>query len=184
MPEGGWRSEKVRQPRAIADVFANHIADRMPKDVEWHFGGSYRRRAPVIGDIDFIVVNEQGRLDGDLFHPAVDLPEGVVWQRSGKGAAFGDLTVPIGGELVTMHIDLWACTPRQRGAFLWFVTGPVQLNMAMRRKALSYGMRLSQIGLLSSDKSVQLDDGTEEDVARLLDWPMMTPEERQKWAGR
>ena len=55
-----------------------------------------------------------------------------------------------------MHIDLWACTPMQRGAYLWFATGPVQLNMAMRRKALSYGMRLSQIGLLSFDKSTQL----------------------------
>jgi DNA polymerase/3'-5' exonuclease PolX len=168
----------------VADLFAQYIADRMPSDVGWHFGGSYRRRAPVIGDIDFIVVNEQGRLDGDLFHAAVELPEGIVWQRSGKGAAFGDLTLEVDGNPVTMHIDLWACTPMQRGAFLWFCTGPVQLNMAMRRKALSYEMRLSQIGLLSYDKSTQLDDGTEEGVARLLDWPMMTPEERQRWASR
>ena len=184
MAEGGWRTEKVRQPRAVADRFARYIAERMPTDVEWHFGGSYRRRAPVIGDIDFIVVNAQGRLDGDLFNTPVDLPEGIVWQRSGKGAAFGDLTLQVEDREITMHVDLWSCTPMQRGAFLWFVTGPMPLNMAMRRRALSYGMRLSQIGLLTYDKSVQLDDGTEEDIARLLDWPMMTPEERQRWASR
>jgi DNA polymerase/3'-5' exonuclease PolX len=159
MPKGGWRTEKVRQPRSVADVFAGYISDRMPRDVEWHLAGSYRRRAPVIGDIDFIVVNEHGRLDGDLFHPAVELPDGIVWQRSGKGAAFGDLTLEVCGQLVTMHVDLWACTPMQRGAYLWFSTGPMALNLAMRRRALSYGMRLSQVGLLSHDKSTQLDDG-------------------------
>ncbi len=165
----------------LTDVFAKYIANRMPEQVEWHFGGSYRRRAPFIGDIDFIVVNQQGRLDGDLFHPAVELPSSIEWQRSGKGAAFGDLTLEIGGKTVTMHIDLWACAPRQRGTFLWFVTGPMQLNLAMRRRALQYGMRLSQIGLLSYDKSTQLDNGTEEDVARLLDWPMISSGGAEKW---
>ena len=42
-------------------------------------------------------------------------------------------------------------------------------------------MHLLQFGLTNEDKTVQLDDGTEEDIARLLEWPMSTPEERQSW---
>jgi len=112
----------------------------------------------------------------------LELPEGIEWQRSGSSLALGDLTLVLDDEPTTMHIDLWACKPNERGAFLWYVTGPMALNIEMRRRALRYNMRLSQIGLLSFDKSRQLDDGTEEDIARLLDWPMLTPQQRQRWA--
>jgi hypothetical protein len=40
------------------------------------FGGVYRRRAPVVGDVDFIFVNEQGRSDADVFHAPLTFPRG------------------------------------------------------------------------------------------------------------
>jgi len=177
----GWRSEKRRLPRGVAKRFADYFAARMDPEVEWHFGGSYRRGAPEIGDLDIVVVTESGSLEGDLFEPAVRLPDAIVWQRGRKKARFGDLTLDLDGDPVTMHIDVWACKPNERGAFLWFCTGPKELNVVMRRRALQRGMHLLQFGLTNEDKSVQLDDGTEEDIARLLDWPMSTPEERQSW---
>lgn len=180
----GWRTEKRRLPRKVAQRFADYFAERMDPDVEWHFGGSYRRGAAEIGDLDIVVVTESGSLEGNLFEPAVHLPEAIVWQRGRKKARFGDLTLDVDGDPVTMHIDVWACTPKQRGAFLWFCTGPKELNVVMRRRALDRGMHLLQFGLTNEDKSIQLDDGTEEDIARLLDWPMSTPGERQSWATR
>jgi DNA polymerase/3'-5' exonuclease PolX len=137
-----------------------------------------------IGDLDMVVITEDGRLDGNLFKPAVDLPSGIVWQRGRKHARFGDLTLEIDGHSTTLHIDVWACKPNERGAFLWYCTGPKELNVVMRQRALQRGMHLLQFGLTNVDKSVQLDDGTEQDIARLLDWPMLTPAERHSWAGR
>ncbi len=177
----GWRTEKRRLPRQVAQRFADYFAERMDPDIEWHFGGSYRRGAPEIGDLDIVVVVESGNLEGDLFEPAVRLPLEIVWQRGRKKARFGDLTLEIDGEPVTMHIDVWACRPIERGAFLWFCTGPKELNVVMRRRALDRGMHLLQFGLTNADKSIQLDNGTEEDIARLLDWPMSSPEQRQSW---
>jgi hypothetical protein len=93
MPEG-WRSEKKKLPREVAYRFADYISEEMDPNVEWHFGGSYRRGAPVVGDLDIVVVTDSGRLDGDLFTPEVALPKGIVWQRGRKHARFGDLTRP------------------------------------------------------------------------------------------
>lgn len=194
-----WRSEKVRQPYEVAKVFADYIAQRMPAGVEWHFGGSYRRHADQIGDIDFVVVTESGLLDDGLFG-GVQLPAEIEWQRGGKAAAFGDLTLDFTDPFdtsktyqETMHIDVWACTPKQRGAFLWFITGPQELNIAMRQRALKLGMHLPQGGLFVCERPEdgkhdkhchehQVDNGTEEHIAELLGWDMETPEQRQRWA--
>lgn len=43
-------------------------------------------------------------------------------------------------------------------------------------------LALSQNGLFDRETGEQLDDGTEESVYRILHWPWLTPEERQKYA--
>ena len=68
MPEG-WRTEKRRLPREVAQRFADYFAELMDSDVEWHFGGSYRRGAAEVGDLDIVVVTESGSLEGSLFEP-------------------------------------------------------------------------------------------------------------------
>lgn len=66
---------------------------------------------------------------------------------------------------------------------MWFVTGPKELNIAMRAHALKSGWTLSQYGLMNSE-GTQIDDGTEEDLAQSIGWAWMSPEDRDDWRAR
>ena len=176
-----WRSAKVRRPReAIAryvQVLTEELADDNP-GLEFHFGGSWRRGAPVIGDLDILVISDQGTLSPDLLDPGVVLPSVVTWQRSGPRSANGDLMLPDG----PLHVDVWSAKPTSRGAMLAFFTGPMALNVVQRRRAKAMGMAFSQNALADRVTGQQLDNGTEEDIFRILGIPYLTPEERQRWA--
>ena len=178
-----WRSEKLRRPRAFlqpyVDKLTNELSETNP-GLEFTIGGSWRRGAEVIGDLDILIVNETGTLSADLLSPGVHLPTCVTYQRRGDKVANGDMDCPDG----PFHIDIWSCKPNERGAYLMFCTGPMQLNLYQRMHAKRSGMALSQIGLLDAVTKEQLDDGTERGIYRLLGLRWLEPEERQSWASR
>lgn len=178
-----WRSEKIRQPWAVADKLADALRAEIPAGVEFHFGGSYRRKAETVGDLDVVIVTKDGTF-GDVI-----LPLSVDYQRRGDKVAQGDLTV----DGVTMHVDFWACSESERGAFLWFITGPKELNIAMRQEAIKLGLNLSQTGLWRGGVKEkgqlvggeQVDNGTEYSVASWLGnrWiQLLEPQRRETWA--
>ncbi len=146
--------------------------------VELHVGGSWRRCAPVIGDIDLLVISDSD-LTPNLLDPGIILPSIVQWQRSGPRIANGDLQMPDG----PLHVDVWQAPPQSRGAMLCFFTGPTRLNVQQRGRAKALGMALSQNGLTDRVTGQQLDNGTEEDIYRILRLPWLSPEERQRYAG-
>jgi DNA polymerase (family 10) len=146
--------------------------------LEYHFGGSWRRGAPVIGDIDILVITDAGTLAPDLLDPGVILPESVTWQRRGARVANGDMALADG----PLHVDVWSAKPGSRGAMLCFFTGPQALNLRQRARAKGMGLALSQNGLTDRETGEQLDDGTEQSIYRILRWPWLTPEERQRYA--
>ena len=157
-----WRSEKVRRPRdAVADyvqLLTEMLADENV-GLRFEFGGSWRRGAELVGDLDIVIVTESGRLAPDLLDPVgVVLPDVITYQRLGPKIAQGDLPLPDG----PLHIDIWGCAPNEWAAFMMFVTGPAQLNMAQRQHAKRNGMALSQVGLLDRVTKRQLDSGTSE----------------------
>src|SRR3954469_12712168 len=172
-----WRTPKVRRPRAQVQPFVDLLIAEMPPGVEYHLLGSWRRGAPTIGDLDVLIVTNSGELSGTLFEAGVELPASFRAQRSGPKVAQGDLVLP---DDSSIHLDVWSCRPIERGAYLMFATGPMQLNLAQRARALRLGYALSQVGLLRD--GVQVDDGTEQHIYQLINWPWLTPEQRQKWA--
>lgn len=178
-----WRSEKLRRPRAAIQPVIDELASELSENnsgLEFHFGGSWRRGAKVIGDIDILIVTETGSLNPNLLDPGVQLPPSIVYQRFGDKVAQGDVLLPDG----PLHIDIWSCKPNERGAYLMFCSGPMQLNLFQRRYAKRHGMALSQIGLLDATTKQQLDNGTEEDIYRILGLRWLHPDERQAWADR
>ena len=92
-----WRSEKLRRPRAFlqpyVDKLTNEISELNP-DLEFTIGGSWRRGAEVIGDLDLLIVNDAGTLAPDLLSPGVRLPTCVTYQRRGDKVAQGDMDCP------------------------------------------------------------------------------------------
>lgn len=149
---------------------------------EVHVAGSWRRGADPVGDLDLVLVNATGTLSADLLRPGVRLPTCVEWERQGDKIAHG--TIPVAGQSVGVHVDVWACTPMQRGAFLAFATGPMQLNLRQRASAKRRGLALSQNGVFDRTTWEQLDDGTEEGVYAAIGWDWIPPTDRQKWADK
>lgn len=182
-----WRNAKVRRPRAVIEphlrlLLAQFVSANPDDPPELHVAGSWRRGADPVGDLDIIVVNDSGVLGADLLNPGVRLPTLVEWHRHGDKIAQG--TIPLEGESVGIHVDVWACTPMQRGGFLAFSTGPMQLNLRQRSSAKRRGLALSQNGVFDRVTGEQLDDGTEEGVYRAIGWEWISPTDRQKWADK
>lgn len=140
--------------------------------VEWLPGGSVRRGADKIGDLDVMVVTPTGTFEGFSFPPS------FVPQRQKDRVAQGDFVV----NNETIHLDFWVCAPHERGALLMFITGPKDLNIAQRAVALKRGYTLSQYGLFQG--TVQLDDGTEEDIYSILGLDWIPPQKRQLYAAK
>jgi len=66
--------------------------------------------------------------------------------------------------------------PRAAGAILVvgaFFTGPMALNVFQRQRAKRMGMAFSQNALADRETGRQLDDGTEQDIYRILRMPYL-----------
>lgn len=159
---------KVRRAFSeVAPVAAGLVAHFEAQGLTVEVGGSFRRRAQMVGDLD-IVVQAQSLSD-------VVLPEQVFFERLGEQASHG--IIGLDGD--PLGVDIWCATPRQWGAFLWYITGSKELNVLMRQKAKAQGLKLSQFGLF--DGQVQIDDGTERGVADALGFDWIAPTDRQKF---
>jgi DNA polymerase/3'-5' exonuclease PolX len=168
-----WRSEKIRRPRVVLQPLVNAITDRLGGSFETHVLGSWRRGCAEIGDLDVLLVTEDGELHEDVFLILGDLFE---LERGGPNLANGNIKLPDGD----LHVDIYACTPKQRGAFQWFLTGPASLNIHMRAAAMRRGWMLNQYGLWADGE--QIDNGTEGNLARHLGFERMLPAHaRQGW---
>jgi DNA polymerase/3'-5' exonuclease PolX len=177
---GQWRSSKVRRPREVVYPYLQILIEELADDnpgLEYYVGGSWRRGAQVIGDIDLLVISDEP-LTASLFEPGVILPSCVTWQRRGPRIANGDLWLPDG----PLHVDVWQAPPASRGAMLAFITGPQQLVILQRRRARAMNLALSQNALADRSTGQPLPGtDTERGIYAVLGMPFLSPQERQKY---
>jgi DNA polymerase (family 10) len=161
---------KVRRPFAdLVQPAQELLCFFRDAGVVCELGGSMRRRAATVGDIDIVL--EADSLD------SVELPDWLDYVRSGSQAAHGEMDLD--GQ--TLGVDIWCATEKQWGAFLWYITGSKELNVIMRQKAKAQGLKLSQFGLFCD--GIQIDDGTERGVAEALGMDWIDPVDRQKFVA-
>lgn len=169
----GYELKQMKIRRSFNDVAP--CADQIQKffvkqNLICEIGGSFRRRSPTVGDLDFVV--QTSSLD------KIQLPDWVSFERLGDLQAHG--IIDLDGQ--PLGIDIWCATPEQWGAFMWFITGSKELNIKMRGMAKRKGFKLSQFGLFCDD--AQIDDGTERGVASALGFDWIDPIDRDKFARR
>jgi len=158
---------KLRRAYAeVAPVAADLIQFFAEQGLVCDVGGSFRRRADQVGDLDIVV---QADSLSDII-----LPD-IYFERLGEQASHG--TVDLNSQ--PFGVDIWCATPSQWGAFLWYITGSKELNILMRQKAKAQGLKLSQFGLF--DGAIQVDDGTEIGVASALSMDWIEPADRQRF---
>lgn len=179
-----WRSEKIRRSYDKVKPVAEHLrAILQAAGYQVELGGSLRRGAETVGDIDLVIMCDT--LTPNLLSPSPDLSQlPVRWDRHGEKQAHGSIVLRDATEL---HVDVWAATEREWGAFLWFITGPKELNIHMRTLAKRKGMQLDQFGLwrkftdIPDFPAAQMDDGTERGLANSLGFAYLEPTARQSW---
>ena len=129
--------------------------------------GSIRRGKETIGDIDILVTSEKPDKAIEFFTKMKDVADVIA-----KGPTKASVHLHSG-----LQVDLRVLTDKEYGSALMYFTGSKEHNVEMRRIAIAKRMKLSEYGLLKSDKFVA--GHTEEEVYKQLGMQFVPPEIRE-----
>jgi DNA polymerase (family 10) len=136
--------------------------------------GSLRRRRETNKDIDILVSSDNA---GPIMDAFVKLPG--VMQVIAHGDTKSSVVVAEGqgADRVVMNADLRIIRDEHFPFALHYFTGSKAHNIAMRARAIKYGLKLSEYELAGPQKSVKAKD--EADIFRALDLDYIPPELRE-----
>lgn len=129
--------------------------------------GSVRRRKETIGDVDILIVSRE---PGKVMDYVVSMPE--VVNVYGKGDTKTMVKLDNG-----LDVDVRVVAARSFGSALNYFTGSKDHNIALRRIAITKGMKLSEYGLFKGQKHIA--GRSEEEVYKALGLQCMEPELRE-----
>jgi DNA polymerase (family 10) len=129
--------------------------------------GSLRRARETVGDLDLLVVADEGRAVCEHF---------VRFGEADRAVSAGDTRATI---VLTrgLQVDLRVVPPASAGAALLYLTGSKAHNIALRSLAIARGLKLNEYGLFRGKRQVAGE--TEESVYRALGLPWIAPELRE-----
>jgi len=129
--------------------------------------GSLRRMKETIGDVDILISSKNPEKVMDFF---VSLPQVIkIW---GKGKTKSSVRMKEGFD-----VDLRIVPKGSFGAALQYFTGSKEHNIALRKIALSKGLKLSEYGLFKGSKKIAGEK--EEDIYEALGLDWIEPELRE-----
>jgi len=163
------KSEKKRTLLANAEKVVERVKKYMMSDKNTEYCeamGSFRRRAPTIGDLDFAVASEN--IDETINH-FLKFPEIREVLSQGEKKA----SVVLNNDL---QVDLRVIQKKELGSMLQYFTGNMQHNVILRQYALQNGMSLSEYGIKYQDKLEEF--AHEEDFYKRLGLQYIVPELR------
>ncbi len=133
--------------------------------------GSFRRMKETIGDIDYVVSVVSEKEGDNIIDYFVNMPE--VKEVSGRGSAKAFVKLNNG-----MDADLLVVPAESFGAALQYFTGSKEHGVAMRKIAISKGLRLNEWGVFDEQKN-RIAGSTEEGVYQVLGLEWIPPEMRE-----
>ena len=150
----------------MAEAILERIS-ALPEVQAAEFGGSLRRMAETVGDLDFIAFSKKPE---EIVEKFIKFPEvQSVHSKGGRKA------------LVRLNIDtdadIWVMDPKSMGAALIGWTGDKQHNIALRTLAEKKGWMLNDYGLWHG--KTLLASKTEEEVYKKLGMDWIPPELRE-----
>jgi len=163
------KSEKKRTLLAIAEKVVERVREYMLSNegVEYcEAMGSFRRRAPTIGDLDFAVASEN--IDETISY-FLKFPEVKEILSQGDKKA----SVVLNNDL---QVDLRVIQKKELGSMLQYFTGNMQHNVLLRQYALQNSMSLSEYGIKHNEKLEEF--AHEEDFYKRLGLQYIVPELR------
>ena len=167
---------KSRGRRLIGEVYplVRRIEERLSGNTEVKQAvavGSFRRMKETIGDIDYLVSVRSEKDGNNIIDYFVNMPEVKEIIGRGSSKAFVKLNNGIDADLLVVPEESF-------GAAMQYFTGSKEHGVAMRKIAISEGLRLNEWGVF--DKQNQRVAGaTEEEVYRVLGLEWIPPEMRE-----
>src|SRR5262245_59580152 len=137
--------------------------------------GSLRRRKEIVRDIDILISSSDA---APIMAAFVKLPYvmRIVGQGDTKSSVVAALPQESGPRLL-MNADLRVVSDEQFPFALNYFTGSKEHNIAMRQRAIQYGLKLNEYELAGSKKSIPCKE--EADLYRALDLDYVEPELRE-----
>lgn len=139
--------------------------------------GSYRRRRETIGDVDLLVVADDGRAAGTALSGLDEVAETL-----GSGDTKTSVRLRDG-----LQIDLRVVPEASFGAAWMYFTGSKEHNVALRQLAVDRGWHLSEYGLFEGGEpgkerkgGRRLAGATEEEVYAAFEMAWIPPELRER----
>lgn len=131
------------------------------------YAGSVRRMKETIGDADFLVISLKPEEVMDFVTSQSEVVK--VW---GKGITKSSVRVEEGFD-----IDVRVLPKKSYGSALQYFTGSKEHNIAIRRIAISKGLKLSEYGLFKGKSMIA--GKTEKGIYKKLSMEWMEPELRE-----
>jgi DNA polymerase (family 10) len=132
--------------------------------------GSYRRRKETVGDLDVLVLSDEGPAVMEHFVDYEDVEE-VVSQGETRS------TVTLKSEI---DVDVRVVPPESYGAALMYFTGSKAHNVKLRDWAIEEDLKVNEYGAFTTDEDEERVAGeTEEEMYDLFDLPLIAPELRE-----
>jgi DNA polymerase (family 10) len=132
--------------------------------------GSLRRGRETIGDLDLVVIGPgaEQALQKFVDHPRV---HDVLGHGANKASArFG---------LEGLQVDVRAIPAESYGAAMQYFTGSKDHNVALRQRALKFGLTLNEYGLTKLSDGTRVAGATEEEIYTALGLAFIPPELRE-----
>ncbi|MEN6330254.1 MAG: DNA polymerase/3'-5' exonuclease PolX [Methanobacteriaceae archaeon] len=129
--------------------------------------GSIRRRKETVGDIDVLTVTSDPQTVMDYFIN-LDLVGGII----SHGPSKSTIRLQDG-----MEVDLRVFKMAEYGSALVYFTGSWELNVELRKIAISQELKLNEYGVFRGEEQVA--GRTEEEVFQVLGLPCIEPELRE-----
>jgi DNA polymerase (family X) len=133
--------------------------------------GSFRRMKETIGDIDYLVSVISQKDGNNIIDYFVNMPEVKEIIGRGSSKAFVKLNNGIDADLLVVPEESF-------GAAMQYFTGSKEHGVAMRKIAISKGLRLNEWGVFDKQNH-RVAGATEEDVYRVLGLEWIPPEMRE-----
>jgi DNA polymerase (family 10) len=177
----GQAADRVRIDQAlpVAEMLLEQLKG-LPGVIRIELCGSVRRRKETIRDIDILISSAK---PGPIMEAFVQLPQ--VVQVIKQGDTGSSVTVAVGepgasapgGRPLHMNADLRIVSDAQFPFALHYFTGSKEHNIAMRQRAIEYGLKLNEYELAGGGKSVACKD--EGDIFKALDLDYLPAEMRE-----
>lgn len=152
----------------FAEEICKHLRGSKKAEVtQVEAAGSLRRMKETIGDIDILATSPQPTQLSEVFTKMSDVRKVLE-----KGETKSSILLQS-----NLQVDLRIVEEPSFGSALMYFTGSKDHNIALRRLAISKGLKLSEYGLFKGDASVA--GRTEEEVYKKLGLDYIPPELRE-----